>query len=69
MPQRIFRASEVRAFYGNPPIPTFNYWRKVGRVPQPDVQLGEQIPGWTQELIERHQAEIIKRGTKWGRRK
>jgi hypothetical protein len=61
-PQRIYRAREVRAFYGNPSLATFAYWRRVGRVPQPDVQLGEQIPGWTEGLIERHQQELIERG-------
>jgi hypothetical protein len=60
--QRIFRSREVRRFFGDPPQSTFNYWRKKGRIPQPDVQLGEQVPGWTEGLIERHQREMIERG-------
>jgi hypothetical protein len=63
--QRILRAKEVRAIFGNAPLATFNYWRRVGRVPQPDVQLGDQVPGWTEGLIERHQREMIERGTRW----
>jgi hypothetical protein len=60
--QRIYRRKQVQKLYGDPPQSTFNYWRKVGRIPQPDVQLGEQVPGWTEGLIERHQREMIERG-------
>jgi hypothetical protein len=60
--QRIYRAREVRAIYGNASLATFHYWRKVGRIPQPDVKLGEQVPGWSEGLIADHQREMKERG-------
>jgi hypothetical protein len=62
--QRVLRNREVRALYGNPCAATWYYWRRVGRVPKPDVMLGAQVPGWFESTLERHQKEMAKRGTK-----
>jgi predicted DNA-binding transcriptional regulator AlpA len=59
MVQRIYRKKDVQKLYGNPPQSTFDYWISTGRVPRPNVQLGSQTPGWTEDLIERDQAARI----------
>jgi hypothetical protein len=58
MVERIYRKKEVRRLYGNPPLSTFDYWVSKGRVPKSDFQLGAQTPGWTEGLLQRHQAGL-----------
>jgi hypothetical protein len=67
--QAILRRRRVRQLYGDPPASTFAYWRKVGRIPPPDVLLGDKTPGWFESTIERHQKEIAKAGIKRAARK
>jgi predicted DNA-binding transcriptional regulator AlpA len=61
--QRIYRRREVQELFGNPPISTFYFWMKIGRVPKPDCMIGESTPGWFESTIERHQQETAERGT------
>jgi hypothetical protein len=59
-PQVIHRKRAAKRFFGDPPDSTWHDWIKRGLVPEPDVELGPQTPGWTEGLIARHQATRIK---------
>jgi predicted DNA-binding transcriptional regulator AlpA len=61
--QRIYRRREVQKLYGDQPDSSFYYRIKTGDIPKPDVMLGPDTPGWTEDLIKRDQQCKIERGT------
>lgn len=64
--ETIHRRKAVKAFYGNPPDSTFYEHIKRKLIPEPDIELGPSMPGWTDGLITRHQ-ETLRRVAAQGR--
>ena len=64
--EKIHRRKAVKAFYGNPPNSTFYEHIKRKLIPEPDIELGPSMPGWTDGLITRHQ-ETLRRVAAQGR--
>ena len=48
---RILRTSQVLEIVGGISRMTLNRWRKSGRFPEPDVQLGVQMLGWRESTV------------------
>jgi hypothetical protein len=59
MVERVYRKSQVRELYGNPPMSTFHNRMAAGHIPRPDVMLSDRCPGWTQTCIEQHQRSRV----------
>lgn len=57
---RIYRRKDVLKIFG---ISTAYLYKMMadGRFPRPNVKLGPQIVGWTEDIIEAHQATLITR--------
>ena len=57
MLQRVFRSREVRENYHRGSKSKFYADIKAGEFPKADVRLSERIPGWTEGILEQHQAK------------
>jgi hypothetical protein len=55
---KIYSRTEVKAIYGGVANSTFYDRQQRGLIPKPDCWLGVRAPGWSAELIERHQQQL-----------
>jgi predicted DNA-binding transcriptional regulator AlpA len=63
MVTKILRRKDVLETFG---ISTSHLYKLTadGKFPKPNVKLGPQIVGWSEDIIEAHQAKIITRPPK-----